>query len=467
MDRKKIKLSKPLWALIVFVLLSAVVVAVTTITDTGITSDSGTITTISSSNVNNIFYVDSTSELQSTIDSCSSGCKIIIERGTYDFSGVQVNVSNSDINIVGAGKSTILNNINLEVSEDSDNVLIRDLYLQSDTGRVLDVRSTDNVIVSNNYLTGGNDACVFANGTENLMIVNNHLNNCSYGIHIIGSNNLLIDENSIINSNGDAIQYAVSDNRSYGFAIISNNIIRGVSTGGSAGGIDVREYGGNLTHVEVVDNIVENFLNKGIKVEGDYSTISGNVVSNSTSGSHPLITTTGQYNLISSNILYGVDNSPAGIQSSYNGNAYITISGNQVYNVTRGIISFDTNLISNYVTVSDNIIIDTTNEGVYFKGNNIKIDGNIIRYTAGINGYNSDDSQYLNNQVLNSTSIGILVKGGSITSNNIVADGSNSGIKINSGNNAIILGNQLSGNVNDTINQDTGTGHQVAYNTGQ
>ncbi len=99
-----------LWTLVGIIIFAGIAWAGTIITDTTVTTDSGTYTNITADRINEVLYVDAgnADDIQVKIDMCPSlGCKIIIPSGTYEFTDRITMADN--IHLEGAGESTILN----------------------------------------------------------------------------------------------------------------------------------------------------------------------------------------------------------------------------------------------------------------------------------------------------------------------------------------------------------------------
>jgi parallel beta-helix repeat protein len=354
--------------------------------------------------------------------------------------------------------------------------------------------TSNNNVVFNNTVTGNKDNGIYVRGTgnnvsNNTAMYNSHYNGYNdegYGIYVQGQNNN-VSLNTVshqsyaiyVTAPGTKVTGNTVTANTYGvyFKYANNSIISANVANGNWYGISTN--GNNNT---VSNNIAcYNDQHDGITVGGNNNTVSGNNASYNDdngfwiSGSDNKVTG----NTALNNSYYGI------LVSSASGGTRVTVSGNTVRNNGHSGISIgcDGNL------VTSNIATGNTENGIEISGNNNTARGNTASNNQddGINvgslaRYNmiSDNLVYNNsnagiyaggyyntvtaNVIRNNAGFGISLNAGWCNATYNVVTGNGNGISlVMSGQN--VTGNTVNGNARDGISLSTSSNDNITANT--
>jgi len=216
----------------------------------------------------------------------SGGGVIYIKEGTYNVS-TQIDIQKSNVTIVGAGKSTVINvtgsNYAFDI-DDVEGVTIEKLYFTGSSGAGIYCSGTSFCFFYNCWFdTLAGSGIVFA-----IQATNNIIRGCVFDttgagqIQIVGSNNI-IEGNIFINGTAQGIELIGTSE-----CIVANNQVRGNSTVG----IDLTSVGARNV---IVGNYVELNGTYGIQIatNHDRTMCCGNItLSNTTANINDLGTNT-------------------------------------------------------------------------------------------------------------------------------------------------------------------------------
>jgi parallel beta-helix repeat protein len=252
------------------------------------------------------------------------------------------------------------------VTQNENNVLIRNNRISNVFSGVWAGRNTSNIRIDKNIITNASDAAIFIIESSQDVIYNNIVTNATIGINLeentfnttINNNELIgvnrgidlndssynkVTGNKISNVNGDAIWlYGSSYNE-----VTGNNMSHT-----SDNAISIFGSSQNLIH----NNIVTNAAAMGINLkENTFNiTISNNELTNVNSG---IGLSDSSYNKVTGNKISNVDNSGINLDSNYN-----EITENTISRAKVGIILYEG--ASNNLIASNQIV--TATWGIYF-----------------------------------------------------------------------------------------------------
>ena len=215
----------------------------------------------------------SNADIQSLINSASSGDTIIFDAGTYNDINLTINKT---LNLVGNG--AVLNSIN----QNSVNILtitvkgaadgsgstvqgfvfnLTNSSVGSSTGYAVNLDGVSNIVISNITSYDGK-AAVYCGSASNVLIKDSTLsyqyndNNLAkpYAVHIMGGKNITVENNTISGAN-DGVSMATGASNIY----VTGNTISNCSYGAF--------WGGGISNITFANNLFTNWSVEGLAIE--------------------------------------------------------------------------------------------------------------------------------------------------------------------------------------------------------
>ena len=342
---------------------------------------------------NTSLYVQSNngSDIQAKINACpSSGCIIVIPSGIYNLSSKVTLKSN--LTIIGHGKETTKIYSSADIGfygANLDNVVIK--YLTIDGMNLNDgqisLSNATRILIENNKITGSPSGTTVSLGISEsssyIKILNNLIeNHYDYGINLDPTtegyiHDVIIEGNSFLN-----VQTAIAVQRNSSYVTISNNYIKGMII--ASNGIQIGKAG--ISSSYGIGNVVDGNIVIGLNKTSNGAGINaGDFIHNS---------------IISNNYIEGYNYGIYFDTHPY----YITISNNQVFNNSYGILQSLSGAGCHYCNIVGNVVDSNDNYGMYFNAES-DIRSNIIR-NSGLNGIVLDEytdySSIIGNTIINS-----------------------------------------------------------------
>ena len=452
--------------------------------------------------VNNGVVVTNSSYAAITSGNTISGGKTGVRLANSDYadvigntisgqSGVGTGGYGDGVNVVGSDYVQIQNNTISDTSHDgielestSHNAAIKGNTLTDISGNGIVVRgNSDNADVQNNSIDNAKNGVTVSGNSANVIVARNTIENTRQNGVVIGADAQRVNNNTLTNINGDAIDVS----NSAAVKIYSNTI-----TGAAGEGIDLnssddaRVYGNVITDattngisVTDSDDVVVGSNNTvtggqtGLRVENsDRILISGNSFSNQTgSGSNGIgdainldnsdaarilnniITAAGDDGIdlengsddatISRNTVNGAGDNAITVRSNSD-NA--TIQYNNLYEAQNGVRVYGG---ADNAIIINNTVDDMDGKGIEVAANAIRVNNNTVSNTGndGIEVSNSAYVDVIGNSVSQVGGEGIDVNNSANADikNNTVSDTASNGISINPSPSSVITGNTVSG----------------------
>jgi len=381
------------------------------------------------------------SRIQNAIDNTTINDTIFV----YDYSSPYIEniVIDKSINLIGEDKNTTVidgsdigdvifisaNFVNItgftvensgDVNRDAgikiqskNNRISENIIKNNDDG--IGISSTShNIISKNNVFNNKYGIRLYMTSSKNIISENNIFSNKARGIRLESSNNNIIFENKVCN-NGNGVRFEDSDYNNFYGNKISNNWI----------GLNLISSIGSTVN----DNI---FINDGLDIQDSYK---NTILNNSVNGkaivyleeeSDKIIAEAGQI------LLVNCEN--------------ITIKNQKFYNVTYGILLWQTN--NSYI--SDNILYSNDFDGILLHSSNKNIirKNEISNCENGISIENNGNNNIITENIISNNSYGVHLissAGNSNISNNKVTD-NNYGIQLYDSHDIFVTNNRLSNN---------------------
>lgn len=192
---------------------------------------------------------------------------------------------------------------------------------------------------------------------SNVRIVNNYFENCSIGVNgnltTTANDNIIISNNTIINSASYGINFSSSGGGSFNNSIISNNVIRNVLNNN---GVSLNAGGVNLLFK---DNLIENTGGNGVQLRNfkNLSVQGNNIKQAGDYGINILGTSIGSSKdiYISSNLIS--DTQDLAIRSVFNKNIFIRKNTILRWNLIDNDIGAITSVNDEYINVDNNVFL--------------------------------------------------------------------------------------------------------------
>ena len=309
--------------------------------------------------------VDDQVEIQAAIDALpSGGGKVILMEGTYNSNQI---VLPDNIIFSGVGSSTLLKLnaaandrfiINSERTTGNTNIVIENLYIDGNKDGQTAIGPTD---------VFGNAGCIDFRNVSNLIVRNCWImNGWAAGLETTLCEHVFALGNRIDNSADDGI--GINDQTCY--ATVANNIITNAGQGknyGSPCGIEIQD--GSHSFV-AANNVIKNPLHDGIQVSthtGGLLCYHGDITGNTITGTS----------------VRGIKVAGISGQETYS----VAVTGNVVdcfiVGADNGYYGIELGPYAKRCVATGNIISNTLGHGIFVRGPNTIIDGNILYDHAG------------------------------------------------------------------------------------
>ncbi|MHA1211022.1 MAG: right-handed parallel beta-helix repeat-containing protein, partial [Candidatus Heimdallarchaeota archaeon] len=313
--------------------------------------------------------VGTSDSIQTAVDAVlgAGGGVVVIKQGTHDTSGdtfpIVINATGKDIKITGVGDGSVIRSTVLGVDVftvtaiDSfilENVRVECTNCNASTNAI-DVNGGNIVLIDNVTVDGTDAGWGIDIDTPDAFVKNCRVSD--FGINIVLRANYIHCEGNHVSSSADQGIYIDTAHQ----CIVSHNIIKtagndGLSIVGDSDKNVVANnifepssgYAGIFIQASSQENIIGNNSftcvsgGNGIRIDGDYSIISGNMIEGATTGI--LINSGGDYNIINPNLFYncntdftdaGTGTKIFGSDIAYNSTSWNTNLGTPTKNAIR------------------------------------------------------------------------------------------------------------------------------------